>query len=182
MAVFTAGGRIVIPVLIQQILDEGILSDEGFRPGFILTACGLALVVTLAVLVLSRLTYIRLVTAAESMLRNLRVRTFAHVHRLSVADHNEANRGLLTARVTSDIETIARFAQWGAMAWIVNTVVIVGVLVVMAVYSVAARPPHHRRAPAPPAPDARAPAPPAAGLRHPSAPGSVTPCRRSPRA
>jgi ABC-type multidrug transport system fused ATPase/permease subunit len=134
MAVFTAGGRIVIPVLIQQILDEGILSDEGFRPGFTLTACGLALVVTLAVLWLSRLTYIRLVTAAESMLRNLRVRTFAHVHELSVADHNEAKRGLLTARVTSDIETIARFAQWGAVAWVVNSVVIVGVLGVMAVY------------------------------------------------
>jgi len=134
MAVFTAGGRIVIPVLIQQILDEGILGGEGFRPGFTLAACGLALVITLVVLWLSRLTYIRLVTAAESMLRNLRVRTFAHVHELSVADHNEAKRGLLTARVTSDIETIARFAQWGAVAWVVNSVVIVGVLGVMAVY------------------------------------------------
>ncbi len=134
MAVFTAAGRIVIPVLIQQILDKGILGDEGFRPGFTLTACGIALAVTIGVALLSRVTYIRLVTAAETMLRNLRVRTFAHVHRLSVADHNEAKRGLLTARVTSDIETIARFAQWGAVAWVVNSVVIVGVLAVMAVY------------------------------------------------
>ena len=62
------------------------------------------------------------------MLRNLRVRAFAHIHSLSVADHNEAKRGVLTSRVTSDIETIARFAQWGAVAWIVNSVVIVGTL------------------------------------------------------
>ena len=75
------------------------------------------------------------VTAAEAMLRNLRMRAFAHIHSLSVADHNEAKRGVLTSRVTSDIETIARFAQWGAVAWIVNTVVIFGTLVVMAVYS-----------------------------------------------
>jgi len=134
MAIFTAGGRIVIPVLIQQILDKGVLADEGFNARFTVAACGLALAVTLGITALSRLTYIRLVTAAESMLRNLRVRTFEHVHRLSVADLNEAKRGLLTSRVTSDIETIARFAQWGAVAWIVNSVVIVGVLAVMAIY------------------------------------------------
>src|SRR5690606_30137595 len=125
----------IIPVLIQQILDRGIVGAEGFRPGFTLAACGVAMVVVLVVMALSRVTYIRLVSAAEAMLRHLRVTTFAHIHSLSVADHNEAKRGILTARVTSDIETIARFAQWGAIAWIVNSIVIVGVLAVMAVYS-----------------------------------------------
>jgi putative ABC transport system ATP-binding protein len=52
-----------------------------------------------------------------------------------VADHNETRRGDLTARVTSDIETIARFAQYGAVAWIVDTVVVVGTLIVMSFYS-----------------------------------------------
>jgi putative ABC transport system ATP-binding protein len=135
MALVGAVGRIIIPVLIQQILDRGIIGSDGFRAGFTLAACGVALVVVLVVMALSRLTYVRLVSAAEAMLRNLRVKTFAHIHSLSVADHNEAKRGVLTARVTSDIETIARFAQWGAIAWIVNSVVIVGVLAVMAVYS-----------------------------------------------
>jgi ATP-binding cassette subfamily B protein len=135
MAVITAVGRIIIPVLIQQILDKGILTDGGFNAAFTLGACGVALAITIGVTVLGRTTYIRLVTAAETMLRSLRVRAFAHIHALSVADHNEAKRGVLTSRVTSDIETIARFAQWGAIAWIVNSVVIVGVLLVMAVYS-----------------------------------------------
>lgn len=135
MALVGAVGRIVIPVLIQQILDKGIVGADGFRPGFTFAACGVALVVVLVVMGLSRVTYVRLVEAAEAMLCNLRVRAFAHIHSLSVADHNEAKRGVLTARVTSDIETIARFAQWGAIAWIVNSIVIVGVLAVMAVYS-----------------------------------------------
>ncbi len=69
------------------------------------------------------------------MLCNLRVKAFAHIHRLSIADHNESQRGELTARVTSDVETIARFAQWGGVAWIVDTVIIVGTLGVMAIYS-----------------------------------------------
>lgn len=135
MAVITAVGRIIIPVLIQQVLDKGVLGSDGFDVAFTFGACGLALAVTAGVTVLGRATYVRLVNAAETTLRNLRVRTFAHIHSLSVADHNEAKRGVLTARVTSDIETLARFAQWGAIAWIVNTVVIVGVLAVMAVYS-----------------------------------------------
>ena len=135
MAVATAVGRLVTPVLIQQILDKGVIGSGGFRPGFVLGASAVALVITVVVMVLSRATYIRLVQSAEQMLCNLRVRAFAHIHRLSIADHNESKRGELTARVTSDVETIARFAQWGGVAWIVDTVIIVGTLAVMAVYS-----------------------------------------------
>lgn len=135
MALAGAAGRIVIPVLIQQILDRGIVGVDEFRAGFVFGACGLAAAVVLGVMILSRLTYIRLVESAEAALRGLRVRTFAHIHALSVADHTESKRGVLTARVTSDIDTIAQFAQWGGIAWIVNTIVIAGVLAVMAVYS-----------------------------------------------
>jgi len=135
MAVATAVGRLVTPILIQQILDKGVSGSEGFRPGFVLGASAIALVVVLAVMVLSRATYIRLVRSAEGMLCNLRVQAFAHIHRLSVADHNESRRGELTARVTSDVETIARFAQWGGVAWIVDGVIILGTIAVMAVFS-----------------------------------------------
>lgn len=134
MALLMALGRIVIPVLVQQILDKGILGNDGFQAAFTFGACGLALAITVGVTVLGRITYIRLVSAAEAMLRNLRVNTFTHIHSLSVADHNEAKRGALTSRVTSDVETLARFAQWGAISWIVNSIVIVGVLLVMTVY------------------------------------------------
>ena len=113
-AVLVAVGRLTIPVLVQQVIDKGLLADEGFRPA-VFTFCGLrrAAVIVIGVAVLSRVTYLRLVKAAEAMLRNLRVRAFAHVHRLSMADHDETRRGELTSRVTSDIETIARFAQYG---------------------------------------------------------------------
>lgn len=134
-AVLTAVGRITVPVLVQQVVDKGLLADEGFRPGLVFGICGIGAAVILVVAVLSRFTYLRLVAAAEAMLRSLRVRAFAHVHRLSAADHDETKRGELTSRVTSDIETIARFAQYGAVAWIVNSVIIIGTLVVMSVYA-----------------------------------------------
>ncbi len=134
-AIISAIGRLTIPILVQQIIQNGLLADEGFRVGFTLTACGLAAAIVVSVSILSRITYVRLVLTSESMLRNLRVRAFGHAHALSVADHNETRRGDLTARVTSDIETIARFAQYGAVAWIVDTVVVAGTLIVMSFYS-----------------------------------------------
>lgn len=134
-AIFGSVGRLVIPILIQQVIDKGLLADEGFRPGFTITACALASLVVIAVMLLARVTFVRLVNASESMLRNLRVRAFEHVHRLSMADHDATRRGELTSRVTSDIETIARFAQYGAVAWIVDSVVVLGTLIVMSVYA-----------------------------------------------
>ncbi len=135
MAIAAAIGRLVIPILVQQILDRGILGPDGYRPGFVYAACGVALVVVVAVWWASRITYLRLMITAEGMLRNLRVRTFGHIHRLSVADHNDTKRGILVARVTSDIETIARFAQWGAVSWVVSSTILIGTFVVLAIYS-----------------------------------------------
>ncbi len=135
MAVSVAVGRIVVPVLIQQILDRGVTGPQGFQPAFILWASAVALLVVVVVAVGARFTYLRLVITAEDVLRRLRVQAFERVHQLSVADHDETRRGTLTSRVTSDVETIARFAQWGGVAWIVDTVVIVGVVAVMFAYS-----------------------------------------------
>ena len=135
MALTAAAGRLVIPILIQQILDRGILGDEGYRPEFVWGISVAALAIVVVVAVASRAAYIRLVTAAESVLLGLRVRTFEHIHKLAMADHAESRRGVLVARVTSDVETLAQFTQWGAISWIVNGAIIVGTLAVMAIYS-----------------------------------------------
>ncbi|MGZ4796504.1 MAG: ABC transporter ATP-binding protein [Acidimicrobiia bacterium] len=134
-AVAVAAGKLVIPVAIQQVLDRGVLHSKGFQGGFIITACVGAAIGVLVLTALSRFTYLRLVRAAEGALYSLRVRVFEHIHRLSVAEQNETKRGVLVARVTSDIETLARFVNWGAVSWVVNSALVVGTLIVMAIYS-----------------------------------------------
>ncbi len=91
--------------------------------------------ITIGVLFVSRTAYYRLVRAAEQALCSLRVRVFDHIHRLSMAEHTTTRRGVFVSRVTSDIETLARFVQWGMISWLVNGTLIVGTLVVMFVYS-----------------------------------------------
>lgn len=135
LAVATALGKLAVPVLIQQILDRGVLGDAGYRPGFVAAACGFAALLTISLYFVSRAAFLRLVRAAEASLLGLRVRTFQHIHRLSLADHVDQRRGALVSRVTSDIETMAQFTEWGAVAWIVNSVLIVTTLAVMSLYS-----------------------------------------------
>jgi hypothetical protein len=74
MAAVTAAGKLAVPILIQQILDRGVLDDEGFQPAFVLPACGVAAVLVSALYFVGRATYLRLVRAAEASLLALRVR------------------------------------------------------------------------------------------------------------
>lgn len=135
LALATSAGRVIVPILVQQVLDRGILGPDGYRPGFVAGATAVGVVAVVVVWLLGHWTIARLTRAAEAGLAGLRVRTFAHVHRLAAADHTESRRGVLVARVTSDVETLAQFWQWGAMVWITSTAAIVGIVAVMLVYA-----------------------------------------------
>lgn len=133
LALVAAIGRLIVPVSLRQIIDHGFVG--GFRPAFVYTTTAVAALGVVVVTWLNRATYRRLVTSSQNFLYQLRVRTFGHVHRLSISHHNESKRGVLVSRVTSDVVTLAMFAQWGAMSWIINSTIIVVTLLVMSIYS-----------------------------------------------
>ena len=134
MALAVAGSKLLVPLTIQAVLD-GAMTPDGVSMGRVLILSGGAAILVIGSIQLGRVTYFRLVSMAENVLYGLRVRTFAHLHRLSLAEHTASSKGVMTARVTSDVETLTRFAQWGAVAWIINSVQIVAVLVIMSIYS-----------------------------------------------
>jgi putative ABC transport system ATP-binding protein len=82
-----------------------------------------------------RATYVRLVRASEQALASLRVKAFAHIHELSVADQSAQKRGAFVARVTADIDILGQFLEWGALTWITSIALMVGAGVAMFVYS-----------------------------------------------
>ncbi|MEM7274338.1 MAG: ABC transporter ATP-binding protein [Actinomycetota bacterium] len=135
MGLAVAVGRLTVPVIIQQALDAEPAADGSIATGTVLTAAIVALLVIVAAAVVGWATQRRLVDRAEAAIANLRIRVFDHIHRLSVADHNDTKRGVLVGRVTSDAEALARFAQWGMYSWTINPAVIVGILAVLAFYS-----------------------------------------------
>ncbi len=138
-------GRLVIPVLIEQTIDNGIAVDEagtasGATTGvvdlsYVARSAVIAFLVILASAIVSWRAQRRLVRQAELAITNLRIRTFDRIHRFSIADHNETRKGLLVSRVTSDAETLARFAQWGMYVWSIDPVMMLGILAVLTYYS-----------------------------------------------
>ncbi len=133
-AVLAAVGRLVVPILVQSVIDNGF-DGSGVDSGYVVGACSLTAGVVILVGVPALVARIRMIRAAEATLYELRVSAFERVHQLSLSDHNEQRRGALVARVTSDVDTITRFVDWGALSWIVETTLVVGVLALMAVYS-----------------------------------------------
>ena len=124
---------LITPVLVQQIFDHGF--EGGFRAGYVYTLCGAALALVILTYIASRLAARRLVNASEQALMALRVRTFEHIHDLSIAEQTEEKRGVFVARVTADVDTLSEFTEWGGIAWIISFALVFGALALMLVYS-----------------------------------------------
>ncbi len=135
MGLALAVGKLAIPVLIQRALDRDRLPDGGLDLNYIVIVSMIAGAVIVASGFVSWAAQRRLVRRAEAAIADLRIAAFDKVHKLSIADHNDTKRGVLVARVTSDAEALAKFAQWGLYSWSVHPIVIAGTFVVIGFYS-----------------------------------------------
>ncbi len=135
LALVATVGRVLVPVAVQQTVDEGLLGPGGTDSGRVRAAVLLAAVATLVTAVAAYRLNVRLFRTTESGLATLRVRAFRHVHDLSVLTQNAERRGSLVSRVTSDVDTISTFMQWGGLLMIVSMGQLVVATVLMAFYS-----------------------------------------------
>ena len=133
LAMVGAAGRVAMPILVQQSIDKGYRDGE-VRVDTITMLAAIGLVAVLIGTVAQRTAVKRLGSRSEEALYTLRVRLFEHIHRLSIADHNEEKKGGLVARVTSDVETLAQFFSWGALAWLLDGTLMIMVAGVMLSY------------------------------------------------
>ena len=126
------GVSLITPVLIQKVFDNGF---NPYNPTYIYTICTAAMLLVVVAFVAARAAGRRLVNAAENALMGLRVRTFAHIHALSIAEQSEEKRGVFVARVTADVDALQQFMEWGGIAWIISITQVVGALVLMLYYA-----------------------------------------------
>jgi ATP-binding cassette subfamily B protein len=135
LALLSTAGRVLVPVTVQQTIDRGIRGTAGARPGLVLVLAGLAalglVVTTVAAYAANR----RIFRSTEAGLATLRTKAFRHVHDLSVLSQNTEQRGALVARVTSDVDTISTFVQWGGLLLVTSAGQLFVASVLMAIYS-----------------------------------------------
>jgi ATP-binding cassette subfamily B protein len=135
LAVLSTVGRVLVPFVVQRTTDEGILAAGGADPGRVMWWVGLALVGVVVTAVSSYAVNVRLFTASESGLATLRLKAFRHIHDLSMLTQNTERRGALVSRVTSDVDTISQFVQFGGLMLVISTAQIALASVLMLVYS-----------------------------------------------
>ena len=135
IAVVATMGRVIIPFVVQQTTDNGIMAEGGVDVGYVLRAIVLAAGVVGITSVAQYAVNIRLFTAAESGLATLRLKAFRHIHDLSVLTQSTERRGALVSRVTSDVDTISMFVQFGGLMLLISTAQIMLATILMLVYS-----------------------------------------------
>lgn len=135
LAVFAAAGRVVVPLAVQQTVDTGIMAPGGVDTQRVAWLVSAAAVVLVLAGTCSALVNVRLFTSTETGLASLRVKAFRHVHDLSVLSQNTERRGSLVSRVTSDVDTISLFVQWGGIMLLVSMLQILAATGLMLTYS-----------------------------------------------
>ena len=119
IALVATAGRVIVPIAVQQIIDGG-LTDSDADMGFVVRMTLGALVAVIITALATGWMHLRLARVSETALSGLRIRAFRHIHDLSMLHQASEQRGVLVARVTSDVDQISRFMQWAGLMLIVN--------------------------------------------------------------
>src|SRR3954447_837102 len=135
LALIATAGRVVVPIAVQQTIDKGLSGPDGPDLDLIrrlVLVCAVVVVVTAVAVYRMN---VRLFRTTETALAGLRVRAFRHVHDLSVLHQQGQRRGSLVSRVTSDVDQMSVFMQWGGVLGVISVGQLVVAVAVMAFYS-----------------------------------------------
>jgi ATP-binding cassette, subfamily B, bacterial len=120
LAAVTTVGRIVVPFVVQQTTDHGLLGKGGPDPGLVTRYVLFALIAVVITAVSAYAVNVRLFRSSEAGLASLRLKAFRHIHDLSMLTQNTERRGSMVSRVTSDVDTISQFVQFGGIILVLS--------------------------------------------------------------
>jgi ATP-binding cassette subfamily B protein len=135
LALVQMSGRVAVPIAVQQGIDHGVRAPGGPDLGFVVTVVALTVVALAVSTAAGYLMTRRLFTVSETALGSLRSRTFRHIHDLSMLHQQAERRGTMVSRVTSDVDQISQFLQFGGMLLMLSAGQLVVSTLVMLVYS-----------------------------------------------
>jgi ATP-binding cassette subfamily B protein len=111
----TTLGLLMGPVIVRYGIDDGIKPADSAT---LRTAVIAYIIVVSIAYVSSRQQYIFINRAGEGFLRLLRIRVFGHIQKQSLAFFDRNKSGVLVARMTADIESMAELVQWGLLQFV----------------------------------------------------------------
>ncbi len=114
-------GMLLGPLIVRYGIDNGISTGDS---GVLRNAVIFYLAVVVAGYFAARRQHILLNRAGEGFLRILRVRVFDHIQRQSLAFFDRYKSGVLVARMTADVESMAELVQYGLLQFMVAAMLV----------------------------------------------------------
>ena len=126
------GSVLAGPFLVRYAIDDGLTAQD-------VGALNLAIGLYVAVAVIGYVVYRRVVllvsVVGESFLRDIRIRVFAHLMRLSMPFYDREKAGVVVSRMTSDVESLQELVQFGLLMFVTNTLLLVFSFIALGVVS-----------------------------------------------
>ncbi len=120
------------PLLVRYGIDQGITADDP-------AALNAAVVAYVVVAVIAYVVYrsqVRVISrVGESFLRDIRLRVFDKLQRLSMPFYDREKAGVVVSRMTSDVDSMAELVQMGLLQFVSNVLLLVLSVVVLALVS-----------------------------------------------
>jgi len=132
MVVLWTATTLAGPFLVRYGIDHGITEDDAGALnaaviGYVVVAAISYIAYRYQVLLISRI--------GESFLRDLRLRVFAHLQRLSMPFYDREKAGVIVSRMTSDVDSLQELVQMGLLMFVSNGLLLVVLVVVLAAVS-----------------------------------------------
>lgn len=132
LTVIAAAGRIVVPLLVQRVLDGIDTAPVESTVRFVLTVGGVSLIAAgTASSIMNR----GLVRFVESRIADMRISLFSHVLRLHQRDLDRHREGAVVSRIVSDLDAVTLYTANGGLHLVLNLGQMVLATALMAWYS-----------------------------------------------
>src|SRR3954463_2901029 len=120
------------PFLVSYAIDNGIVHKDA---ALLDRAVAAYIVVAVAAYFIYRAQIVLIGLIGEGFLRDLRLRVFDHLQRLSMPFYDREKAGVIVSRMTSDVDALAELVQQGLLMFVSNTLLLVLSVVVLGLVS-----------------------------------------------
>ncbi|MEY2452202.1 MAG: ATP-binding cassette, subfamily bacterial [Acidimicrobiaceae bacterium] len=120
------------PFLVKHAIDNGIKRHDSSALD---RAVIVYIVVAVAAYFIYRAQIVLIGLIGEGFLRDLRLRVFNHLQRLSMPFYDREKAGVIVSRMTSDVDSMAELVQMGLLMFVSNSLLLVFSVVVLGLVS-----------------------------------------------
>jgi ATP-binding cassette subfamily B protein len=132
LVVVSSAAILAGPFLLKVGIDRGITAGKG---AVLDRAVGAFVVVAIVQYLASRTQVLMVSRAGEGFLRDLRIRVFDHLLRLSMPFYDREKAGVVVSRMTSDVDALQELVQQGLLQLAQSLILIAGSAILLTVVS-----------------------------------------------